>query len=271
MRLWTIQNRSVLSATEKGIWYSNFGYRNKDVDTDTDLALRGRYPIYTYAMLNQDYLNIDTLRCSIKEILHQHRLPRSWDDVLVELEVTEEDIIHIKPYDSTDYNSGFQMVSSYKEQITEIIINQKKGESEYVTPKVLEAVLHSIKAEQVVAIHEFSIDTIYDTITLRTIYSNDAVGYPAFSRYITVSTDKQFHIDRNTDPDLIQVKNSFKDINTLVREKCSAVKPSKDMTVYEAIKFVMDSSRIEIFNAYDEYEAKNPTATMYNTYISDIM
>lgn len=271
MRLWTIQNRSVLSAVEKGVWYSNFGYRNKDVDTDVDLALRGRYPIYTYAMLNQNYLNIDTLRCSIKEILHQHRLPRSWDDVLVELEVNEEDIIHIKPQDSMDYNSGFQFLGDYKNSLTDIIIGCKKGESPFAYPRVFEAVLHRIKADEIVAVHEFKVDTVNDTITLGTVYKNDAIGAPALSRYITVSTDAQFHIDRHKDSDLSQIKNSYKDINTLVREKCSATKPSPDMTIFEAVNFVMDSARIAIFEAFDEYESKKPSANMYNTRISDIM
>lgn len=271
MRLWTIQNRSVLTAVEKGTWYSNLGYRNKNVDSDSDLTLRGRYPIYTYAMLDHDYLNIDTLRRSLKEILQQQRLPRDWGDVLVELEVSEEDILHMKPVDCQDYNSGFQFVSDYKVSMTEIIIACKKGESLYIVPRNMEAVIHRIKGSEIVAAHEFAVDKTYDTITLKTVYANDAVGAPAFCRPITLSTDGLFHIDRIKDADLAQVKNSYRDINTLVREKCSSIRPSEDMMVYEALNFVHDAARVSLALLYDEYEEKHPHKTMYDTRVRDII
>lgn len=270
MRLWTIQNRSVLNAVEKGVWYSNLGYRNKDIDTDFDLSLRGRFPIYTYAMLDHSYLNIDTLRRVLKDLLHIQRMPRDWNDVLVELEVSEEDIINMKPVDSIDENSGFHYVSDFKDSTTEIIINCLKGESKYGSPKHLEAVLHKIEGSQVVAAHEFTVDAVNDTVTLKTIFKNDAIGAPALSRYITLTTSGEFRIDRHKDSDLSQIKNSFKDINTLVKAHCAAEKASPDMTVYEAINFVKSESAIAIISAFDEYEQKNPSATMYDTKVQDL-
>lgn len=270
MRLWTIQNKSILDAVSKSVWYSNLGYRNKDIDTDVDLSLRGRFPIYTYAMLSHDYLNINTLRVSLKEILQQQRLPRSWDDVLVELEVPEDEIVHIKPVESKDYESGFQCACNYKEFITDIIISCKKGESAFGTPKNLEAVLHRVLGNEIVAAHELSVDPVNDVITFNTVYKNENVGAPALSRSISLNTDGTFRIDRNKDADLVGVKNSYKDANTLVKAYCSAEFPNDDMTVFEAINFVKSDKSIDIIRNYDAYEILHPDATMYNTYIRDI-
>lgn len=270
MRLWTIQNKSILDAINKSVWYSNLGYRNKDIDTDVDLSLRGRFPIYTYAMLSHDYLNIDTLRVSLKEILQQQRLPRTWDDVLVELEVPEEEIVHIKPVESKDYESGFQCASNYKEFITDIIISCKKGESAFGTPKNLEAVLHRVLGNEIVAAYEFNVDTVNDVVTLNSVYKNENVGAPAMCRPISMNTDGTFRIDRNKDSDLVPFKNSYKDANTLVKAYCSAEFPSDDMTVFEAINFVKAEKSVNIISKYDEYELLHPDATMYNTYIRDI-
>ena len=270
MRLWTIQNKSILNAVDNAVWYSNLGYRNKDVDMDMDLSLRGRYPIYTYAMLSQDYLNIDTLRVSLKEIIQQQRLPRSWDDLLVELEVKEENIIHMKPVESKDYNSGFQCAGDFKNFITDIIIAYKKGESQFGFPKNMEAVLHRVQGDEIVAAHEFQLDPSTDVITFSTIYKNDKVGAPALSRPISLNTDGSFRIDRTKDRDLMQIKNSYKDANTLVKAFCSAEFASDDMTVYEAINFVKADKTVKLISLFDEYEKLHPAATMYNTLVKDI-
>lgn len=271
MRLWTIQNRSVLTAIEKGVWYSNLGYRNKEVDTDIDLQLKGRYPIYTYAMLNQDFLNINTLRGSLKDILHNHRLPRDWSDVLVEIEIAEENILHMKPVESFSYDGEFQFVSDYKTFMADIIYNCKRGESQFKYPKHLEAIISRIEGNEIVAIHEFAVDQICDTISLKTIYSNEKTGAPALSRCISMTTDGHFRIDRNKDSDLAQIKNNYRDINTLVKSKCSASMPNSDMHIYEAINFVKDDVAVPIITAFDDYERNHPGANMFNTRVVDVM
>jgi hypothetical protein len=177
----------------------------------------------------------------------------------------------MKPVESLSYDGEFQFVSDYKTFMSDIILNCKKGESQFKYPKHLEAIISRIEGNEIVAVHEFSVDQVCDTITLKTIYSNEQVGAPALSRYISMTTDGYFRIDRNKDSDLAQVKNNYRDINTLVKAKCAANMPNSDMYIYEAINFVKDDVAVPIISAFDDYERLNPGANMFNTRVIDVM
>ena len=271
MRLWTIQNECAAKVIETGEWHSSLDFRSKECDMDQDLTAMGYYPIYTFATLNNDFLNINSLRESFKDIAHKYRLPRSWDDVLIELEVREEDILSMKPVESQTVDPVFYITQDFKNSINDQI---EKASDPYSSklqfPASYECVLESIKKEQVIAIHKFALDPETDSCTLRTTFVQAGMGSPAWARSITINTDGTFRLKRSIDADLLAIKNMYKNVNALVTAKCSATKPTSDMCIKEALEFCNADFRPSLVEKFNRYKTSHDGATMFNTTWHDV-
>lgn len=271
MRLWTIQSSIAKRVIEDGVWYSSLGYRTKDIDRDYELEELGYYPIYTFALLKNGFLNLDTLRKSIKDIFQTYRLPRDWSDVFIELEVSDEDIINLKPVDCTFKDPEYFITEDFRSEVNRLVDLSKKVEiSKYTFPMNFEAVLKCIKKEQVVSISTMSIDPEYEYCVFQSVYTNPDVGYPAWRRPVGIATDSTYHLTRTRDADVMNKKNMYKDTTMLVNSLCTADRASGDMTLAEALDFVNADARVKLINKFDKFRKDHPDVSRFDITIQEL-
>ena len=271
MRLWTIQNTNAKNVIEDGVWYSSLGYRTKDVDRDYELEEIGYYPIYTFALLKNGFLNLDTLRRSIKDIFQVYRLPRDWSDVLIELEVKDEDIVNLKPVDCNFKDPEYFITEGFRGEVNRLVDLSKQVEiSKYTFPSNFEAVLKCIKKEQVVSINTMTIDPEYEYCVFQSVYTNPEVGYPAWKRPVGIATDSTYHLVRTRDADVMNKKNMYKDTVTLVNSLCTADRASNDMTLGEALEFVNAEARVKLLNKFNKFRKDHPDVDRYAVTIQEL-
>lgn len=271
MRLWTIQSESAAKVIDDGVWYSTIDYRAKDCDADSEMQKLGYVPIYCFSTLNGDFLNINTFRKNFRELVNKYKLPRTWGDVLIELEVQDEDIISMKPAEAMEHDPTFFYTFDFKKSVNELVEKYRDpNESHFRVPATMECTMECIKRDHVVAIYKFELDKEQDCCAMKTTFTNATVGAPSWSRAITVTPDAQFRLIKSRDSDLIHTKNLYKDLVTLVSSFCSAERANTDMCVKEAIEFCIMKQRSDIITRYNKYLTTHDEATMYNTKISDL-
>ena len=272
MRLWTIQNQNIKRVLDNSVWNSSYNYRVKSCDSIPELEDVGYYPIYAFATLNHSYLNMDTLRRSIGTLAGKYFLPRIIaSDLLVELEVGENDIISMKPTDTDELDPVFYYTSDYKKSInSEMEMLSYDGTSKYAYPESYECILKEIRKDQVVAMHSFHPDIENNCIVMNTDYTNTEVGYPSWTRQISITTEGEYRLAKSRDSDLIGEKKLYGDIDRLIRSKCAATKASSDMSVAEALLFLKADKRANIVEMFNSYKKNNKNATRFNTTVGDI-
>lgn len=241
MRLITFQDKSCLSALDKGEWYSTRDYRVKLVDMDYFNEEDERYPIYTFASFyhtNSECFGLLQFYGLLTKLAGYMRFDLE-QRVMVELEVPEDFILNMKDSgvwfetrcSEDDPDMEMRRRDSRSRELYYVKRDMTQGEfytSDYLKVvrnnrnKEYEAVIPCIRKEHIAAIREFRVPGgNYDTTKCMTIYANDKL-YPLWTGTVYLQGSGYPKFDCKEDADILLQIEAIRKGGSIPFEECIA-------------------------------------------------